>query len=257
MIGNKIIQLNEQFGFNNPSLSGETNSISQPYTEEIEKNKRSCILAIGNYKNPYQLYYIARNCAIESTDLPITSDVFVITPQSDSTFYNVFSNRVVSSENSTAIQERQKSVLDLLYDVYFSCKDEIFESGFESKLSSSLEILVKKYGKLAINGLMELIKSERISIESKAETLKFMGEISHHESHNERRDYLIRELSNKLPIIRDSAGVGLSFLDDPLAIPKIEEAISLEDNPMVKDDLQLVLNQLEETRCDSASKESQ
>ena len=51
--------------------------------------------------------------------------------------------------------------------------------------------------------------------------------------------------------VRDGAGLGLSFLDDPRSIPDLEEAIKNESSKALKEDLVLVLNQLKETALES------
>lgn len=66
-------------------------------------------------------------------------------------------------------------------------------------------------------------------------------------SGDERRELLIEALDLKNPDMRDAAGLGLAYLDDPFAIPALRSAVVNERLPELKRMQQKVLDQLEET----------
>ena len=58
---------------------------------------------------------------------------------------------------------------------------------------------------------------------------------------------LTASLKHDEPRIRDAAGLGLSFLDDPSALPALLEAHSSESQRWLRDGLGMVIAQLEQT----------
>ena len=72
--------------------------------------------------------------------------------------------------------------------------------------------------------------------------------------HKDKLELCKKDLFSESHYVRDEAGLGLASLDDPIAIPEIQNAIAREKNKELKKDLELVLNQLEETKRNKENK---
>lgn len=147
---------------------------------------------------------------------------------------NLTANKVISRE----VQEQVDALLVL-------ANEEHFEDGMESEFSKKLTRVIKKYGNDAVNVLTNFILSETVSPETAAEALRWIGYLDHPPTYNKRLWLLEKSLSCRSPIIRDGAILGLSYLDDPHAIPFIENAIRHEQREELQKDMLQVLNQLQ------------
>ena len=124
-------------------------------------------------------------------------------------------------------------------------RDEIFEDGMESKFSKDLMDIIKTHGDDAIAELTYFIVYEKASGEVIAEALRWLGMLDDSRTYIFRRWLLERSLHSSSLWIRDGAALGLSFLDDPHAIPFLKEAINRETIDEIRGSLQQVLDQLE------------
>lgn len=133
---------------------------------------------------------------------------------------------------------------------------EAFEAGFDTDFSNELQASILKYSDQAIEIIAHLILHGIAGPEPASEALSCIGAINHSPTYNYRRWLLERCLSSGLARVRDGALIGLSFLDDPHAIPFLEEAIVREQRVGLRKDMQKLLRQLEETReCHSSSEQ--
>jgi hypothetical protein len=126
--------------------------------------------------------------------------------------------------------------------------DEMFEYGMESTFSRALNDMVRGYGELVISAISSVLRSERPSTEVVAEALHQLGMIEDPKTHRSRLRVLLRYLPSRHPQIRDAVSIGLSTMDDPTAIRPLRDAINSESSLWVRRNLQLVLDQLEETK---------
>ena len=81
-----------------------------------------------------------------------------------------------------------------------------------------------------------------------SESLRWIGKIANPQTHLARRKLLEKSLNLKSPIARDGAILGISFLDDPMSIPALKQAIQREVLKSLVNDIRQVLDQLEEKR---------
>lgn len=136
--------------------------------------------------------------------------------------------------------------------LFGAAKEEIFEGGMESEFSRGLVSLVKEYGKSAIGILARFIVYEQVNEETASEALRWLGQMDHPSSYNERLRLLEKCLRNSSARVRDAASLGLASLDDPHAIPRLKQAIQRETCAELREDMEQVLAQLEKThQCHS------
>ena len=85
--------------------------------------------------------------------------------------------------------------------------------------------------------------------ETGEELLRQLGLLRNAPSHSSRLRVLAASLSHPDPRMRDAAGLGLSFLHDPSALPKLRSVYSTESERWLQENLKPVIGQLEELEC--------
>ncbi len=151
-----------------------------------------------------------------------------------------------SSTDRTSESEVPSYVLSEVRGAFRLADETIFEQGSVNEFENELERLIESYGIAAVKILRAGIFTESISANCASETLRSLGEINHMPSYGLRLSILIEALFHKNPTVRDGAGLGLANIDDSLAIPYVDMAIRQETVKDLKNDLRLVLTQLEE-----------
>lgn len=137
-----------------------------------------------------------------------------------------------------------------MFLAFSNALDERFEDGMESEFSRTLISLIQTYGNAAVSALEAVLSEEQINAEVAEEALRWLGAVDHQESYKYRLWILQNGLRSPSARIRDAAGLGLAAMDDPGAIPTLQEAIAREQYEEVRQGFQLVLDQLEHTlRC--------
>jgi hypothetical protein len=158
-----------------------------------------------------------------------------------------------SSENATGLHDRPPELAESFRCLLMLAKDEIFEDGIENEFSKGFMALIKKYGNDALAELAYFIVYEKVSAEVAAEALRWLGLMDHLLSYHWRLWLLERSLNSRSARIRDGAVLGLSFLDDPDAIPYLRQAADREPVKELRSDMEQVLVQLESgLRCHSS-----
>lgn len=148
--------------------------------------------------------------------------------------------------SSTAITlGSRKDVGGAIENLFSVGRNEIFEDGMESYFSKELISIVERYGEIAILEIARIITSERAEAYVAAEALKWIGRIKDVGTHSFRRWLLIRGLTSSSPLAREGAGLGLSFMNDPVAITSLKQAVEREHITELRDDLDQVLHQLQ------------
>lgn len=131
---------------------------------------------------------------------------------------------------------------------------EIFEAGVETDFSRDLMANILRYSIGAVELIAHLILHKIAGVEPAAEALRCIGYIDHPPTYIFRRWLLERCIANDSARIRDGALIGLAHLDDPHAIPYIEEAAVRERRVGLRKDMHELLKQLKQTReCHSSS----
>ncbi len=127
------------------------------------------------------------------------------------------------------------------------------ESGMENDLSVGIRDIIKNHGSIALGHIESIILQNKVPVSLAREILKYIGSFEMSNWHGHRRFMLencLRE--SQYAWIRDGAGLGISFLDDPRSISVVKTAIAKERNEELKEDLIQVLEQLEETLLESS-----
>lgn len=122
----------------------------------------------------------------------------------------------------------------------------IFEDGMLNEFSICLERLVLQYGSVLLDHLNQRLESNQIDEGVAYEMLRSLGEMEHIPSYGNRLYMLIDALKSTTAKVRDGAALGLALMDEPLAIPELKKAIHQEKISDLRDDMKLVLDQLEE-----------
>ena len=156
--------------------------------------------------------------------------------------------QLVSAENSTQFIHKSRDIQIRIESLFASAREEIFEDGMQSQFSRHLLMLIRSYGNQAITALTDYILSERANAEVAAEALRWIGHINDPSTHRDRLWLLEKSLSSSSPRIRDGAGLGLAFLDDPHAIPYLIRAVERENYTELRADLKQVISQLGNTK---------
>ncbi|MBI1926405.1 HEAT repeat domain-containing protein [Candidatus Poribacteria bacterium] len=132
-------------------------------------------------------------------------------------------------------------------NLFKGARGQHFEDGMESAFSRDFVSLIKAHGDVAVKTIAELFFSEEVNAEVMGEALRWLGDINAPQSHSSRLKLLEQSLKSSSLYVRDGATVGIAFLDDPHAIPALKDAIQQEKLPGLREDMQQVLEQLEET----------
>jgi hypothetical protein len=133
-------------------------------------------------------------------------------------------------------------------DLYDAANGGLFEDEQIRSFSQGLSSLLSKFGDATIKELLPFIIGEKASAESAAETLKCLSHYENRIAYNYRIWIMERALQSPSSWIRDAAGLALESMDDPTAIPYLQEAISKESNAGLRQFLQTVVEYLSRKR---------
>jgi hypothetical protein len=154
----------------------------------------------------------------------------------------------LTTEEGTLARE----VLQRIVITFDKAKELLFEDGIESDFSRELVSLIKSYGDIAMRVLANLILNEEVNAEIASEVLRWLGQMEDPKTYSHRLGLLEQSLYCSSARVRDGAALGLAFLDDPHAVPDLREAIQREPYPELREDMEQVLEQLENShRCRS------
>jgi hypothetical protein len=145
----------------------------------------------------------------------------------------------------TSHQDLRPETIDgELLTIFALGKEVVFEDGMKSAFSSGLITFIKRYGNVAVEALADSIASYKVNLEIASEALRWVGQIENDATHQQRLRLLEHSLSSSSARIRDAASLGLAFMDDPHAIPYLEQAFDKEEIDLLRDNLLQVLEQL-------------
>lgn len=120
-----------------------------------------------------------------------------------------------------------------------------FEDGIHTDFSRALVRLIEQLGNSAVEVVASIILREKANPAVSAEALKWISHIDQPKSYAFRLWLLEKSLQSPLTIVRDAALLGVASLDDQHSIPAINDAISREACPELREDLIQVLKQLD------------
>jgi hypothetical protein len=123
-------------------------------------------------------------------------------------------------------------------------EDDHFPDGLENNFSIKLLAQIYEHGKLSLEIIQNFILGNKYSDNVLCEALKWIGLIEFQATHELRFQILKESIKNKSKFVRDSAGIGFSYLGDMRAIAEVEQAIISEKIPELKEDFILLLEDL-------------
>ena len=135
-------------------------------------------------------------------------------------------------------------------------KEVNFEDGMESDFSRQLIKAIEDYSEATLKIIKELILKEKVNTHVVSEALRWLGYIDHPTTFKSRFKLLEQCLEYSSVRVRDAALLGLSYMDTPLAIPKLREAIDREPCVELREDIAQVLAQLESDLSSATSPKS-
>lgn len=164
--------------------------------------------------------------------------------------------RVVPEEsNATAVQStpvpadgtsmRPSDVYPRIAKVFDVPEEVYFENGFESEFSRSLTRQILSEGNAAVEAVAYLVTRNQVKRHIAEEALRTLGRIDDSATREYRRWVLDQSLEAADSSIRDAASLAISEMDDPQSIPALRKAIDSETCAELREDLIMVLRQLE------------
>ena len=139
------------------------------------------------------------------------------------------------------------------FELYIhQAQGETFADGMSSTFTDRVLESIKKHGPAAVRAWEQIVIKTGNTHETGEELLRQLGILMDHPSHEARLQTLANFLEHPDPRMRDAAGLGLSFLDDPKALPLVGKALSQEQELWLKGNLALVIKQLEHAQWPSS-----
>ena len=142
---------------------------------------------------------------------------------------------------------REEFPSSYLQKIIRDAADEVFFDGMDSVFANQLKIFVEQHGGIAVRAIEDLVKSTDTNIEIVGEMLRVIGSIENPATHGARLTVLLAGLASPDPRVRDSASLGIAALDDASVVDEVIAAVHREHIPELRDDLQLVVDQLNST----------
>ena len=153
-----------------------------------------------------------------------------------------------TSFSSSAIQTELLRENDLAEEFGYyvrAARNEQFEDGMSSNFANHIHESIRNNGPVAVNAWECVLRRYGNVYETGEELLRQLGLLQHVPSHAIRLDVLLDNLASSDPRIRDAAGLGLSFLDDPNALASLRIAYQSETESWLRRNFSLVIDQLE------------
>lgn len=145
------------------------------------------------------------------------------------------------------LTNRKSRLLDEEIANLFSLANHIaLEPGFPNSFSEGLEKVIEEHGNQALKAIQDLILGDQVKSSIAMEALQYVGDAESVTWLNARRKMLetcLRESNSSW--VRDGAGLGIASLNDVRSIGAVKEAIQKEPSDALKEDLNLVLYQLQ------------
>ncbi len=129
--------------------------------------------------------------------------------------------------------------------LFRAAHDETFHDGMESAFSRGVCLLVETEGTAAVEVIGELMTESPRHSEAASEALRWLGWVEDRPTYAARLWLIEKSLQHPSPRVRDAAGIGISAMADPHAIPPLKAAIARETVAELRDDLKQVLSEIE------------
>lgn len=208
------------------------------YTESARTNSITALYGRGEFA---LVFDEQRNSLTEpfGVRMPSAANEATIGPLAD--YEATTDSPAIIELTSAAIERRAMArTFDALIE---GARDEHFEDGMDSNLSIGIRVLFRNYGESFAGVLDKRLKQSGISVRILTEILHTLGNIEDDATTDWRFATLVDFLRSPLPLTRDAAAVGLSYLDDKRAVPYLHEAIRREANEGFREDLRAIVDQ--------------
>ena len=143
----------------------------------------------------------------------------------------------------------EEDIVDIFNALFVDSSDEVFVDGIETTFGRNVGHVIRAYGDVAVRSLHTVMSCPQTNVEVVEEALRRIGSLDDMRTHHSRLAVLVRELESPNPRIRDAASIGIADMDDPAAIESLCRAIDNEQSSRLQRNLQLVLSQLQATKC--------
>ena len=158
-------------------------------------------------------------------------------------------SRIIAEGTTVVSNPRLEAYLiDRLRTTFVEAIGEVFADGMDSAFSCKLRLIIRTSGDLAMRVIDRMMQFERVNVEVAGEVLRQVGSIADPRTHHSRLALLLRQLESSDPRIRDAASIGIAAMDDPAVSESIRKAVEQERSPLLRRNLQLVLDQLQATQ---------
>ena len=128
----------------------------------------------------------------------------------------------------------------------FAAGSERLSDGMGSLFADRVRESVLEHGPVAVAAWERAVLKCRNRNETGEELMRQLGLLRDARSHSARLRVLVDALARPDATVRDAAGIGLSLLEDPSALPKLRAAYDSETEAWVRDGIALVIDELEE-----------
>lgn len=137
----------------------------------------------------------------------------------------------VTESSSPRIEPQSQlhpEVTNIMGVVFSLGADEVFEPGFETPFSESLQEAILNYGHRALSITEDRLDSGEMTLELMGETIRWLGYLDDSKSQNWRRRLIEKYLKHASFNVRYSALMGISFIKDVRSIDALDEALASE-----------------------------
>lgn len=172
-----------------------------------------------------------------------------------------FQEQSTSEAESTSEQvggaavEVELQIRSTLMAAFAIAAEEIFEDGMDSVFSHSIHSSIWDFGEIAVSTIDAILRLQDINGEVAGEALRQLGLVEDLRTQRSRLSIIANKLDSADPRLRDAALLGLEFLDDPVAIPYLQRAVERENIPVLRMEIQQVLDQLRTAEIGSISED--
>lgn len=139
----------------------------------------------------------------------------------------------------------KESIVEDVRNLLIAFSYEPFDTQASYDLTIGFYELIVRKGKPVIRALAKLIREQQLSDNLICEALVSIGRLQDANTKSDRFELLANLLSHHVPIVREGATVGLSFMDDKKAIPYLRKAFTLETVRTLKGNIAIAIKDLE------------
>ncbi|MBN2238177.1 MAG: HEAT repeat domain-containing protein [Dehalococcoidales bacterium] len=225
-----------------PLFSG-VQGAGQPYPS-IELNLIGATSSISNQDFSAVRNYIINNQAIIFSG--ITYQLSALEKPSTPIETSDYDSGAVQIED---IDNQTKQEITKLY---YSYQQEMLDTESSEEFSEQLELFIQMNGTIATFLVSYYLQNSDINDDLKCETLKAIGRTEDEVTSPERYKLLLQHLKDSSVTVRDGAICGLSYFNDPRAIPQLRFLYFNESSPILKNNIKVAIESLTiETSSDS------